>query len=285
MISNRAGMEIVAPDFRAPGRLALAVLFRIPPHLREVILFGSSRICVPLQKVMVRLLGGAHLVETRFTDGPMRGQSFVCWTSEKYFSLGSHYENEAQDLLADLVKPGDVVYDIGGHAGYMALLFSAMVGPTGRVFTFEPSPVNYARLERNVNDNRRTNLTVVKAAASDREGEALIEERGTESAILENSKEASAPLSRIRTIRLDNFAYGSGNPEPTFMKVDVEGYAGPVLEGMRSILENAHPKILCEIHNPHEEAHIRCVLTEYHYRMHQIGSEKRYPRRAIALPE
>jgi len=95
VISNGAGMEIMSPDFRALGRLALAVLFRIPPRLREDILFGSSRICVPLQKVMVRLLGGAHLVETRFTDGPMRGQSFICWTSEKYFSLGSHYENEA----------------------------------------------------------------------------------------------------------------------------------------------------------------------------------------------
>jgi len=166
----------------------------------------------------------------------------------------------------------------------MALLFSAMVGPTGRVFTFEPSPVNYARLERNVNANRRTNLTVVKSAASDREGEAFIEGRGTISAILENGKEASAPLSRIRTIRLDDFAYGSGNATPTFVKVDVEGYAGPVLEGMRRILENAHPGILCEIHNPHEEALIRCVLTDYHYRVLPIGSEKRYPRRAMALP-
>jgi FkbM family methyltransferase len=284
VISNGAGMEIMAQDFRAPGRLALAVLFRMPPRLREAILFGSSRICVPLQKGMVRLLGGAHLVETRFTDGPMRGLSFRCWTSEKYFSLGSHYENEAQNLLADLLKPGDVVYDIGGHAGYMALLFSAMVGPTGRVFSFEPSPLNYTRLERNVNANRRSNLTVVKAAASDREGEAFIEERGTVSAILENGREASAPLSRIRTIRLDDFAYGSGNPTPTFVKVDVEGYAGPVLEGMRRILENAQPGILCEIHNPHEEARISRVLTNYQYRLLPIGSQKRYPRRAIALP-
>jgi FkbM family methyltransferase len=278
-------MEIMAPDFRAPGRLALAVLFRIPPRLREDILFGSSWICLPLQKLMVRLLGGAHLVETRFTDGPMRGQSFTCWTSEKYFSLGSHYENDAQKLLADLVKPGDVVYDIGGHAGYMALLFSAIVGPTGRVFTFEPSPLNYARLERNVNANRRINLTVVRAAASDCDGEAFVEERGTITAILESGRAASAPLSRIRTIRLDDFAYVSGHPTPTFVKVDVEGHAGPALEGMRRILESVHPKILCEIHNPHEEARIRCVLTDYHYRVHPIGSEKRYPRRAMALPE
>lgn len=285
VISNRAGMEITAPDFRTPGRLALAVLFRIPPDIREVILFGPSRICVPLQKVMVRLLGGAYLVETRFTDGPMRGQSFICWTSEKYFSLGSHYEKDAQNLLTNLVKPGDVVYDIGGHAGYMALLFSAIVGPTGRVFTFEPSSVNYARLVRNVNDNRRINLTVVKAAASDRQGEALIDERGSESAILEDGRDASTQLSAIRTIRLDDFAYGSGDRTPTFVKIDVEGHAGPVLEGMRRVLENAPPKILCEIHNPHEEAHVRCVLTEYRYRVHPIGSEKRYPRRAIALPE
>jgi FkbM family methyltransferase len=282
---NGAGMEIVDPGFRVVGRLALRAVFAMPVSLRKTLLFGKSTVCLPLQKLLVRLLGGTFQVQTRFTEGPMCGRSFVCWSSEAYFMLGSHYERDAQRILMEILKPGDVVYDVGGHAGYMALLFSALVGKIGRVFTFEPSPVNFLRVRHNVEANGPSNITAVNVAASDHEGMALIDERSSESAIVKTIGEPDERLSSIRTIDLDDFAFRDGNPLPTFIKIDIEGHAGPALEGMRNILETAHPKIICELHNTAEEEHVTKILRTYRYQVSSIDREHGFPRRVMILPE
>jgi FkbM family methyltransferase len=284
-ISNGAGMEIMDPGFRGPARLAITVLFKIPSHLRDVILFGSSRVCVPLQKVIVRLLGGPHLVETRFTEGPMCGRSFICWSSEKYFFLGSHLEDDVQRLLLKILHSEDVCYDVGGHAGYMSLLFSAIAGPTGRVFTFEPSPVNFPRARRTIEANGLTNVSVLNLAASDHEGDAELEECGTMSAIVVSSNESDNRVSKIRTIRLDDFTYRDGNPPPTFIKLDVEGHAGPALEGARRIFELARPRLMCEIHHSEEQEQVRAFLSSCRYSWSPIDRDHPFPIRVICFPE
>jgi FkbM family methyltransferase len=282
---NGAGMEIMDPNFPTLGLLALKTLFKMPPRVRETLLFGGSRICLPLQKVLVRLLGGAFLVETRFTDGPMSGQSFACWTSEKYFMLGSHVEGDLQRRLLDIVKEGDIVYDIGGHAGYMSLLFSILVGATGRIFTFEPSPLNYARVRDNIDANRRSNVTIVNAAASDHEGVAFLRECGSMSALVSSANEPNGATSTIRTIRLDDFVYRDSNPAPDFIKIDVEGHAGPALEGMTRILESLRPTIICELHNHDEEDHFTRILIASRYHLSPIDADRKFPRRTLAAPQ
>ncbi len=284
-ISTGAGMEVVDPGFRAVGRLGLRALFAMPVGLRKRFLFGKSAVCLPLQKLLVRLLGGKFLVQTRFTEGPMRGKSFACWSSEAYFMLGSHYECDAQRLLMEILRAGDVAYDVGGHAGYMALLFSALVGASGKVFTFEPSPVNFPRVQCNVEANGPSNITAVNVAASDHEGVAMIDERSSESAIVETTAGHPDRLSRVQTMRLDDFAFRDGNPPPTFIKIDIEGHAGPALEGMRHILEAAHPKIICELHNTGEEEQVMQIVRAYQYQVSSIDPVHKFPRRVLILPE
>jgi len=283
-ISNGAGVEFADPGFRTVGRVGLRAVFAMPIRFRKILLFGKSAVCLPLQKLLVRLLGGEFLVQTRFTDGPMRGRSFTCRSSEAYFMLGSHYESDAQRVLMGILRPGDTVYDIGGHAGYMALFFSASIGPTGRVFTFEPSPVNFPRVRHNVESNGPSNITAVNVAASDHEGAALIDERSSESAIVGTNDDPDRRFSRIQTMRLDDFAFRDGNPPPTFIKIDVEGHAGPALEGMKHILEVARPRIICELHNPGEEGHVTRILHSHRYDVTPIDRGHTFPRRVLILP-
>lgn len=198
--------------------------------------------------------------------------------------LGSHYESDAQRILMRILRPGDTVYDIGGHAGYMALFFSASIGLSGRVFAFEPSLINFPRVRHNVEANAPSNITAVNVAASDHEGAALIDERSSESAIVETVPAPSSRLSPIQTMRLDDFAFRDGNPLPTFVKIDIEGHAGPALEGMKHILEVAQPKIICELHNPSEEAHVTRILAAYRYDVTPIDRGHSFPRRVLFLP-
>jgi len=283
MISNGAGMDIELPDLRKAGRVALRLLFKLPPTIRDSLIFGSSRLAVPLQKAIVRSLGGTYFVKTKFTDGPMRGQLLFCNTAEKYFYLGSHVEDDVQKVLKDNLRDGDVCYDVGGHIGYMALLFSAIVGSTGKVFCFEPSPTNFLRVKRNVEANDAKHLRVMNLAASNREGKAVLVEDGSMSTIAE-SPTGSNDLSDIRTIRLDDFVYRDGNPAPSFIKLDVEGHAGPALEGARQIFDSVRPILMVEIHDDAENERVRTFLSPYHYGWSFIGRSDEYPKRVINLP-
>lgn len=285
-LSNGSGLEIIDPDFRTFGLLALRVAFKIPSPIREALLFGRSKFCVQLQKALVSALGGAFLVQTRFTEGPMAGQSFACWTSEKYFMLGSHVENDLQQRLPEVVRAGDVVYDIGGHAGYTSLLFSTLVGTGGHVFSFEPSRLNYARIRGNMDANAKSNVTVVNAAVSDHEGVACLAEFGSMSAITCRPNETRRALSEVRTIRLDDFVYRDSNPPPSFVKIDIEGHAGPAFEGMTLLLASWRPTILCELHGLEEEEHASRILLKHRYSIEPIDARrKKFPWRALAVPQ
>ncbi len=81
------------------------------------------------------------------------------------------YEPDVSGLFLRVLRQGDGVIDIGGNVGWFALLAAALVGPTGRVVTFEPGPDNLARLRRNIALNGFDTITVVDKAVTDHVGE------------------------------------------------------------------------------------------------------------------
>jgi FkbM family methyltransferase len=265
-MDTRAGTKFDDPGFSPTGLLLLRTLFHVPPPLREKILFSSSRFSIPLQMLLSRAVGGSRTVRTEFTSGPMRGVVFECSSSEKYFLLGRYFERDLQNALCEIVKPGQVVYDVGANIGYTSLLFSCLGGPQGRVFSFEPSPVNFSRLKRNLELNQNRTVEPLNLAVSSEEGTAFLTERGSQSEIVPKGPGQREQLSCVRTIRLDDFVFRDGNPPPDFIKVDVEGHAGPVLAGMPLLLGRAHPALFIEVHHAEENAQVGRALGGLSYR-------------------
>jgi len=56
------------------------------------------------------------------------------------------------DLMRRRIHSGDTVVDVGANIGYFTSLMSILVGPEGKVYAFEPDPVNFALLEENTAD-------------------------------------------------------------------------------------------------------------------------------------
>jgi|GEM_PF-1486744 len=283
-ISNRAGMEYEDPGFRRLGRSLLGVLFRLPASRRESLLFGISPTCMPLQMALRWSLGGSFVVRARFTEGPLSNRAFECWSSEKYFMLGSKFESEVQALLATWVSRGDIVYDVGSHIGYMAMLFSALVGDHGAVFSFEPSPRNFKRLTCNIEINPGSNVTVTQAAVSEVEGTAWLCEDSSQSTIQAGTTPADRDKSHVRTLRLDDFVFRENHPAPSFLKIDIEGHAGPCLKGMRRILQEKRPRMIMEIHHTAEAEEVSELLNAYGYEVLAIDVSDQFPRRIAVLP-
>ena len=73
--------------------------------------------------------------------------------------LGS-YEYEKESKYATCLSRGDIVYDLGSHAGLYTLLAAKHIGPSGRVYAIEPFPNNCANLRHNVRINSFSNVTI-----------------------------------------------------------------------------------------------------------------------------
>lgn len=168
----------------------------------------------------------------------------------------SYEERFATTMLA-AIRPGDIVWDVGANQGYYTALFSNLVGPSGHVVAFEPTGTTFATLSDAIGE--RENITLVNAGLSNTAGNAEILVGADELAA--TSRVASAgkhdPLSgaetsqrqSIRLERADTLLDTGHIPEPTVIKIDVEGHEWNVLDGLGERL--CAPKlrrVLIEVH-------------------------------------
>jgi FkbM family methyltransferase len=147
-----------------------------------------------------------------------------------------------------------VVYDCGANVGFFSLILANLVGPSGRVFAFEPSPESLGCLRLLPGLNGFPHLAVIPEAVWERTETLRFAqtEPGSSSVTdrVEGAYGTPAPEHGIAVpaVALDDFVYGRGNPPPQFIKVDVEGSEGKVLAGARRLLAEHRPDLLLEIH-------------------------------------
>jgi FkbM family methyltransferase len=278
-------MSVSEPVFPTSGKVVLSTLSFLSSDLRQRVLFGSTQMHSLTQKLTQRLLGlgGPVAARIQYTRGPLKGYSFECFTSEQYFLMGSEYEAGLQNTIRQFLKTGDIVYDIGANAGFWSLLFAILIGSSGRVVAFEPSPTNFARLQRNVRLNGVENISCVQEAASDIQGDALFVEKGSGSQLLSHMSPPGEYV-RVPTVRLDDHIWRDGYPMPRLLKIDIEGHAGACLSGANQILTKAKPQVLCEIHHSKELSEAVEIFERHSYGLISLDSTSKFPRHILASP-
>lgn len=160
------------------------------------------------------------------------------------------YELDSIRLIRSLLRPGDHFVDCGANVGYVTLLASRQVGPTGRVDSVEPEPHNRARLLEHLSANVVTNTTVHDVALGDSPGTAEIffpppaaNNHGTSSLY---APTPDAMPTDVRVARLDDLITAS----PKLIKIDVEGAEPLAIAGMSRLLNAAAPPAIVIEHNP-----------------------------------
>jgi FkbM family methyltransferase len=134
------------------------------------------------------------------------------------------------------VSPGGVVLDVGANVGGYAVLFGQWVGPSGRVYAFEPSPLAWRGLVQHVALNALEPVVKpVGAAVADHEGTGELIVAGTagESRLAGTSERSETVPVPIVTI--DSFC-GRERIQPALIKIDVEGAELAVLRGARETI-------------------------------------------------
>jgi FkbM family methyltransferase len=198
------------------------------------------------------------------------------------FRAGQLFEPETSALVDMLLQPGDTFIDIGGHVGFFSMLAAGLVGPTGRVYAFEPERANYAQLLTHMALNNFHHVFPFPWAVGhptavvdfftnlDNDGGHALWDPGRH-AFNKKSRQQVSKQS-VFLISLDDI-FGSAPPGfAKLIKIDTEGNEASVLRGARHFLTRAQvPAVIAEVNRfglaqlGSSEQEMRALMTDLGY--------------------
>jgi FkbM family methyltransferase len=149
------------------------------------------------------------------------------------------YDLAVTELLFRLIKPGDLVIDVGANIGYMSKLACFLTGPFGQVIAYEPNAKLKDRLFNNLKDCN--NISIEYFGLSDTNGQVQLnipEQFASNEGIAfigDNSNILSSNFINIEIKKFDDIIFT--NKRIDLMKIDVEGHELNVLKGAEKSLK------------------------------------------------
>lgn len=183
---------------------------------------------------------------------------------------GAPAEAAFDRALRRSIDVGDTVWDVGAHVGVYTTVFADLVGPSGRVVAFEPSPTAFPTLAEAVHGYGH--VILVDAALSDETGAATFfrSDEGPTSfhgLSATGSEHVLRPAGEVRVERGETVA---AEHAPNVVKIDVEGFELQVLHGFGSALR---------------EPSLRTVAIEVHFQTLARRGFGNAPRQLVELLE
>jgi FkbM family methyltransferase len=178
------------------------------------------------------------------------------------------YEVSELEFVQRTVKPGDTAVDLGGNIGFFALHLGQLVGPTGRVYAFEPLPSLADLLARGIAENRFDDRIVLTRAAVGEAAQAghlfyavkTMASGGSYLVPAETTPPEGHALSPVEIVALDDLEL---RRPVAFIKMDIEGAEPLACRGAERILRKDRPVILAEL-NPDLYPRVAgCTPTEF----------------------
>lgn len=159
-------------------------------------------------------------------------------------------------------KTGDIVFDIGAHAGFWTGRAAGMVGEQGRIYSFEPEPSNYALLCENVQHIKQVEAYPLAFSNVQGRGVLHLSHSSAEHSLEPNVMKTSNVVIDIDT--LDTF-FSRLVDMINFIKIDVEGHELQVLQGGKKTIKKCRPIIVMEIGAPELQKVTKYLVDELKY--------------------
>jgi FkbM family methyltransferase len=166
------------------------------------------------------------------------------------------------------VSPGDSVIDIGANQGFMTAIFSSLVGPGGKVLSFEPSPRTFRKLQRTISANQLANVDAHNVGIGNEAGQMeLSTAESSGNSTLVHQSMSNGVAETVQIVTLDDFLTGHSGFCPKLVKIDTEGFEPFVLQGARHTLEKHRPLIYIELSDEFAESSRQAIaiLQEMQY--------------------
>lgn len=225
----------------------------------------------PIKRVRYWVKQKLNWLTVPICGGPLKGYRFGLFTSSRF--LRGTYGDIECEVMDGIIKKGGVVLDVGAHIGYFTLLASHMVGRDGnregKVYAFEPLPLNLTYLKRHLSANRIDNVKVFSAAVGYEDSWQSFDLAGGSGRGSLSARDGDNRL-RVQVLRLDSLFEKGEISSPNFVKMDIEGAEGEALKGAQKMLETCRPTILLSVHGQAVQEESEAFLKNIGYQWEYI---------------
>jgi FkbM family methyltransferase len=195
--------------------------------------------------------------------------------SLRYWLSMSKVDPMLYRMANELVRRGDVVWDVGANIGLFS--FCAAARDASSVLAIEPDAWLCGLIRRSI-VAASAPVVLLQAAVSDHCGAAELEISGRSRAAnhlkaARGSSESSDPRCTqvVDLVTLDSLL--DRFPAPSVLKIDAETHELKVLSGAKRILEFSRPRIWCEV-SPESSLAVFELLRQYGYGMFAAATQE-----------
>ena len=180
--------------------------------------------------------------------------------------LYGEWAEQELSLLSSVLRAGDTALDVGANIGTHTLAFARAVGPTGRVFAFEPQRLVFQTLCANLALNGITCVDARQAAVADTQGSTRVPEVEFDKpqnvggvSVGDQTGGVSVAQLAIDDLELDSVR---------LIKIDVEGFELFVLRGADKTIRAYRPALYVENNDAERSRSLIEHLVELDYSLY-----------------
>lgn len=143
------------------------------------------------------------------------------------------------------------IIDIGANVGFFSLYISKKF-PKAKIFSFEPFPETYKKLQNHFSQNSITNVTPYNLAVSDFDGTSKFysfEWTGCNTLIDGDFDESLSKVTEVNCVKFDKLRELTGVHKFDYAKIDCEGSEYPMILNSSDEAILAVKKYIIEMHN------------------------------------
>lgn len=175
-------------------------------------------------------------------------------------SLRGEFHRNHQDTINDLesltrserrelaqrfaISAGDVVIDGGAFIGFGALKYSRLVGSEGRIIAIEADPDNQRLFDQNMNENRVSNVTLIRCALWETVGTMSLNQAGRQAnSVVDQIVQGGSSLA-VQTDTIDSVVNETGLKKVSLVSLTINGAELEAIRGMHRTLKVHRPNLV-----------------------------------------
>ncbi|MEO8861990.1 MAG: FkbM family methyltransferase [Ginsengibacter sp.] len=182
----------------------------------------------------------------------------IIYKTQVLLGFKKSFEYSTFHLFASILKPGDVIIDVGANSGLFSIFYSKLIGETGTVHAFEPDKDTYSLLQQNLKLNQCDNVVAHNFALSNKASRVEMVAFNQPNLKLQsgdsfkyikevNIDDSSTSEGKMNAFKLDNLNEFSSISKIDCIKIDVEGAELLVLQGSVNTILKYKPVIIIEL--------------------------------------
>jgi FkbM family methyltransferase len=200
---------------------------------------------------------------------------------------GGFWEHHVLKACVDVLRPGDVFFDVGANAGFFSVEVANLPGKKVSVFAFEPQPslARAAAISALLNDFENMSVFQMMVGKKEGTGELYVPSQAVFASAVAVSPDVMALPCVVTNV--DALVCTGRLPAPNVVKIDVEGAELDVVVGARETIRRHAPYLIFESdQNSERFNYTRSELCSYlsalaDYRFFLIGKKELEPLRSV----